>query len=154
MKALVVYDTFFGNTEEIARAVAAELGAEAIKVDGAGPNSLAGLDLLVVGSPTRGFSASPNTKAFLKGLAPGSLQGVKVAAFDTRITIEDSKSWLLNIMMKLFGWAAPRIAKRLTRSGGTSAAAPEGFAVLDSKGPLKPGEVERAKAWARRLAAS
>jgi len=154
MKALVIYDSFFGNTEEIARAVAAELGAEAIKVDGAGPDSLAGVDLLVVGSPTRAFSASPNTKAFLKGLAPGSLRGVKVAAFDTRITIEDSKSWFLNIMMKLFGWAAKPIAKRLAAKGGVPVAEPEGFAVLDSKGPLKPGEVERAKAWARRLAVS
>lgn len=154
MKALVVYDTFFGNTEQIARTIAEALGAEAVKADSVTSEQLAGLDLLVVGSPTRAFSASPHTKAFLKSLAPGALNGVKVTAFDTRITIEDSKSGFLTIMMKLFGWAAKGIAKRLTGKGGVLAAEPEGFAVLDSEGPLKAGELERAAEWGRRLAAS
>ena len=154
MKALVVYDTFFGNTEQIAQAIARALDAEAVKADGVRAEQLAGLDLLVVGSPTRAFRPSPNTSAWLKGLEAGALSGVKVAAFDTRITIEDSKSGFLNIMMKLFGWAAKPIAKRLVSKGGTLTAEPEGFAVLDSKGPLKDGEVERAEAWARGLASA
>lgn len=54
--------------------------------------------------------------------------------------------------MKLFGWAAKPIAGRLTRAGGTLVAEPEGFVVLDSEGPLKEGEVERAAAWGRTLA--
>ncbi len=154
MKALVVYDTFFGNTEQIARAIGDGLSAEAVKVDSVTPQQLAGLDLLVVGSPTRAFSSSPNTKAFLKGLASGSLQGVKVASFDTRITLEDSTSGFLNVMMRIFGWAAKPIAKQLKKKGGTLTAEPEGFAVMESKGPLKAGELERAATWGRGLAAA
>lgn len=87
-------------------------------------------------------------------MGAGTLNGVKVAAFDTRIRPEDSTHRFLNVMMKIFGWAAKPIAKQLTKKGGTLTAEPEGFAVLESKGPLKPGEVERAKAWGERLAAS
>ena len=83
MKALVVYDSFFGNTEQIARAVGAAIGnalashaeVQTLRVGDVKAEHLAGLDLLVVGSPTRAFSASPATKAWLKSLAPNSLRG-------------------------------------------------------------------------------
>lgn len=68
MKALVVYDTFFGNTEQVARAIAVGLGAEAVKVDSFTPGQLAGLALLVVGSPTRGFRSSPKDQGLPEGV--------------------------------------------------------------------------------------
>jgi hypothetical protein len=55
--------------------------------------------------------------------------------------------------MKLIGFAAPKIGRQLTSLGGREVASPEGFAVEGKEGPLKTGELERAKAWAGRLQA-
>jgi flavodoxin len=89
MKALVVYDSVYGNTEKIARAIGDALKPQAdvrtLRIGEAKPEHMAGLGLLVVGSPTQGSMTSPAMKAWLKALASSSLRGVKVAAFDTRM---------------------------------------------------------------------
>ncbi len=152
MKALVVYDSVFGNTEKIAQETGAALGAEARRVGEVRPEQLAGLDLLVVGSPTRAFRPTPAMSAWLKGLPTGSLKGAKVAAFDTRMTQEaiDSAVFILKILVKAFGYATGNIAKQLQRAGGELAAA-EGFFVGGTEGPVVEGELERAAAWAKQL---
>ena len=157
MKALVVYDSFFGNTEKIAQAVGDALKSQeevqTLRVGDAKPEHLAGLSLLIVGSPTRAFSASPATKAWLKALAPNSLRGVKVAAFDTRADMNDVNSRALTAFVKLFGYAAEPIAVSLTKRGGTLVVPAEGFFIADKEGPLKAGELERAAAWAQQIVA-
>lgn len=153
MKACIVYDSYFGNTEQVAKTVAAELGAqvELCRAAEVKPGQLAGVDLLVVGSPTRAFRPSDAMKAFLKNLPQGALNGMRVAAFDTRIDAEATKSSFLKFMVSIFGYAAKPIANALKARGGQLALPPEGFIVLDSKGPLKDGELERAAKWAREL---
>jgi len=157
MKALVVYDSFFGNTQQIARAIGDALKSQAevqtLRVGDVKPERLAGLSLLFVGSPTRAFSASPAIKAWLKNLVPNSLKGVKVAAFDTRIAVSDVDSRVFPVFVKLFGYAAEPIGARLTKMGGDQVIPPEGFSVLGSEGPLKDGELERAAAWAQQILA-
>ena len=161
MKALVVYDSFFGNTEQIARAVGDAIGnaltAQAevltLRVGDVKPEHLAGLSLLIVGSPTRAFSASPATKAWLKALAPNSLRSVKVAAFDTRADMNDVNSRALTAFVKLFGYAAEPIANSLTKRGGTLVIPAAGFFIEDKEGPLKAGELERAAAWTQQIMA-
>ena len=152
MKILVVFDSFFGNTEQVARAVGEALAARGevtvTRVSELQAGQLEGLDLLVVGSPTRAFRPSPNTQAFLKGLAPGSLRGVKAAAFDTRIDPADTNSGFLRVMVKLFGYAAEPMAGALRKKGAAPAGTPAGFFVKDSEGPLREGELERAQSWA------
>jgi flavodoxin I len=152
MKALVVYDTFFGNTEQIARAVGNALGSaqevSTLPVGEVQGQQLAGLQLLVVGSPTRGFRPTPKITDFLKGLAGDSLGGVKVAAFDTRIAPGDINSSVLRALVKLGGYAAKPIAERLRKRGGELVVPPEGFAVKGTEGPLAEGELERATQWA------
>jgi hypothetical protein len=54
-------------------------------------------------------------------------------------------------LLRLVGFAAPKIAKSLEKKGGTLVCAGEGFFVTGSKGPLKEGEVERAAAWAKEI---
>lgn len=154
MKELVVYDSVFGNTAEIAQTMAAALGdaARAVKVDAVRPEDLEGVSLLLVGSPTRAFRPTPAITGWLKALPTGSLAGVRVAAFDTRISVEDANSALLRLLVKLFGWAAKPIANRLAKAGGTLAAEPEGFCVAGNEGPLKAGESERAATWAQEVA--
>jgi flavodoxin len=159
MKALVIYDSVFGNTEKIANAIGTAIGAalappdqvQTLQVGHVQPEQLAGLDLLVVGSPTRGFRPTEGLAEFLKRIPTRALQGVRVAAFDTRFSEADQESAGMRFLLKTGGYAAPRIADRLKKSGGVLVAPPEGFIVKDTEGPLKEGELERAAAWARQL---
>jgi flavodoxin I len=142
MKALIVYDSVYGNTEKIARAIAEAITPSGeVKVLGAGeanPSELESTDLLIVGSPTHGGRPTPPVQDFLNK-AP-KLQGINVAAFDTR-----SQAKLVGV----FGYAAGRIARNLEKKDGNLIASPEGFFVTSTKGPLKEGELERAADWAK-----
>ena len=80
------------------------------------------------------------------------MKGVKVAAFDTRIAKEDAKNPVLRFMINIFGYAAKPIFDKLVSKGGEPTGEPAGFAVLDTEGPLKDGELDRAAAWAKSLA--
>jgi flavodoxin len=155
MKALVVYDSFFGNTGKIAQAIGDALSpsmqVDVRKVSDITPEWLDGVDLLVVGSPTLAFSPSPGIKSFIKSIPAGGLQGVRVAAFDTRISEDDVKSRALRFLMKLFGYAAEPISKKLRKKAAGIVVVPEGFIVKDTEGPLKEGELVRATTWANRI---
>lgn len=155
MKTLVVYDFVFGNTEQIARAIAAGMGsqadAKALKIGDVTAEHLNGLGLLIVGSPTRGFRATPALDTFLKGLPPAALKGVKVAAFDTRIDARMIKPAIARFFVSRGGYAAPKLLKLLVQKGGAQAVPPEGFFVLESEGPLRDGELDRAAGWGARL---
>jgi len=142
MKALIVYDSVYGNTEKIARAIAEAITPSGeVKVLGVGeanPSELASIDLLIVGSPTHAGRPTPAVQDLLNKVP--KLQGINVAAFDTRITTK---------LVRVFGYAAGRIANNLKRKGGTLIASPVGFFVTGNKGPLKEGELERAAGWAK-----
>jgi flavodoxin len=154
MKALVVYDSAFGNTEKIAQAIGEALGAEALRPGDVKPDHLEGLDLLLVGSPTQKFTALPSITRFLKSLPNGVLDGTKVAAFDTRFPQSQvDEVGILAFFARLFGYAAEPIGKRLEKKGGNLIVAPEPFFVSDTEGPLLDGELDRAKDWARQIAA-
>jgi flavodoxin len=155
MKALVVYDSAYGNTAQIAQVIGETLGTQGevavCRVDAVEPNQLAETDILVVGSPTQGFRPTAAMTNFLKGVAAQSLQGVQVVAFDTRISTSDIKSPLFRLIIDWGGYAAKRIAQQLERSGGELIMPPEGFFVEGKEGPLKAGESERAAEWAKRI---
>jgi len=157
MKALIIYDSFFGNTEKIAQAISTALTSqvevEVVRVSQVNPEHLSGLDLLVLGSPTRAFSASPETKKFLASIPTGTLRGVKSAAFDTRIALADVNSWVLDLFVKMFGYAAEPIARQLEKKGALQVSKPVGFFVAGREGPLKEGELERAVEWGKQLLA-
>jgi flavodoxin len=88
MKMLVVYDSVCRNTEKVAQTMAASLDTSALPVGEVTPEMLSGLNLWVVGSPTRGFRPTEDIAKLLKGLPKNQLAGVKVAAFDTRILLD------------------------------------------------------------------
>jgi flavodoxin len=144
MNALVIFDTRFGNTERIARAIGeglrptAEVEVRPFAEVDAIP---AGLDLLVIGGPTHAHGIDPALKSFLDGIPSGSVAGVAAAAFDTRY----------HVPTLISGSAARGIAKRLTHKGAELVAAPESFFVEHSEGPLAEGEEVRAESWARQL---
>ena len=153
MKALVVYDSVYGNTEKVAQAMAAALECEASRVAAVTTEQLASLDVLLVGSPTQAFQPLKPVKAFLKGIPAGKLNGIKVAAFDTRMDVKQVNNAVLTTLAKFFGYAAEPIGKQLVKKGGTEAVPPAGFIVEGSEGPLKEGELERATAWAQQILA-
>ena len=164
MRALVVYESMFGNTEEVARAVSEGLAQE-LEVDlhgvGDAPAAISTfIDLIVFGGPTHAFSLSrANTRAdavrqgapadratvglreWLAGLHKGPHSEI-VATFDTRV----------DRVRHLPGSAAKKAA-RLAHALGYSPVAHESFYVADTAGPLLPGELERARDWGRGLAA-
>jgi len=149
MKALVVYDSVYGNTEEIAKAIAEALTPSGeVKLLRAGevnPSELDSLDLLVVGAPTQGGRATPAIREFLNQVSKPAIKGINVAAFDTRFSTK---------LVGIFGYAAGRIAGSLKKKGGTLIVPPEGFFVKGTEGPLKEGELERAAGWAKGIASA
>jgi len=151
MKIRIIYDSFFGNTEKIAQAIHRSLGtaedAVISRVNQTAPGDLAGVQLLIVGSPTRAFRPTKAITGFLDKIPDSGLKGMKVAAFDTRIAVADVHSRLLNILVRFFGYAAKPIAGKLMKKGGELITPSEGFFVKGSEGPLKEGEEERAGLW-------
>ena len=163
-RALIIVESYFGNTRAIAEAVAAGLldgGAEAqvVDVDQAPSTLPAGLDLLVLGAPThnRGLpTATSRAKACEQKGTRGSSHGIgewlgstalpaslNISAFDTVI----SRGWLS-------GSAAKAIAKTLQRRQGQRTVSVRSFVVTASKGPLATGQETDAHSWGRELAAS
>jgi flavodoxin len=157
MRTLVMYDSLHGNTKTIAQAIGEAMAGEVkvLHVDDVKPSALGAYDLLVVGAPTYGFRPSNPMRDFLKGIPRGSLQGVRVAAFDTRATEEElhSHGFVLSTLVNVFGYAAEPIGNKLESKGGEPVIAPEGFYVEGTEGPLTEGELERAADWARQILA-
>ena len=161
MKALILYDSEFGNTEKVALAIHAALGAlegvsvHAVRAGDARPDQFEGLNLLIAGAPTQRFRTTPAMDSLLKSLPAGSLKGVRVAAFDTRLTMEEiNQTPVLAFFVKLFGpnaYAARFIANQLKKKGGQWTGSQEGFYVEGMKGPLVSGELERAVGWGKQI---
>ncbi len=143
MRSLVVYDSEFGNTAQLAEAIAAVLResgpVEVGPVGRIGTEWLDEVDLLVVGGPTQAHGVSPAMRTWLAALAGHDLAGVPVLAFDTRFR---KATWLT-------GSAARRIAARLRAAGAAPLGDPVSFFVMGREGPLEPGEIDRAVAWVR-----
>ncbi|WP_392542215.1 flavodoxin family protein [Oryzobacter telluris] len=161
-RALVVYESFWGNTERVARAVADGI-AEVMSVDvrevGAAPSGVEGVDLLVVGGPTHAFSMTrPSTRhdaleqgGTVRHPEAGLREWVDalpeapqtwVAAFDTRVSR----------VRRLPGSAAHAADRRLHRHGMPRAAPPESFWVAGTSGPLEAHELDRARSWGHTVA--
>ncbi len=151
MKIIIIYDSVFGNTREIALAIYQEVSknhqAEMQAVNEANPELIAFAEYLIVGSPTRGFRPTAAISGFIKSLPKGSLSGKTVAAFDTRVKLDDIQSKALRFMVKTGGYAAKSIIVQLVKKGGTPMGEPEGFYVKGEEGPLYEGETERVKQW-------
>jgi hypothetical protein len=163
MKALVIYESMFGNTERVARAIADGL-AERYEVTLADVSTMPlalGADLLVIGGPTHAFGMSrPSTRASATqqgAIRPQAvdvgireyldcsplLPGLPAAAFDTRI----NKPFVP-------GSAAHRAQRRLRRLGCRIVQPAQSFLVTGTAGPLEAQEEQNARRWAADLAAT
>jgi hypothetical protein len=163
MRALVVHESMFGNTEAVARAIGEGLTSGGVAVDVVAvrdaPTKLAGIDLLVVGGPTHAFGMSRESTradAEAKGADPAAAEAigvrewieelepapdVVVAAFDTRVR-----------RPRVPGSAARSLRKHLRARGFKAVDPPTDFWVDGMEGPTHPGEVDRARQWGADLA--
>jgi hypothetical protein len=171
MRAVVVYESMYGNTHVVADHIAEGLGGSMeVSVLPVGPQASAAVataDFLVVGGPTHvhGMSSStsrkgavadlekhpeltldpdaegPGLRDWFRDLEPSS--GTRAAAFDTRIDAPPA----------LTGRASKGIARRLRHHGFTLVEEPESF-LVDKESELEPGEADRARGWGESLASA
>jgi len=149
MRALVVYDSHFGYTEKIARAIAAAFPPTAevdvVHVGDPGSHLLHGYDPVIVGGPTEGHTMTMAMRQWLERLGSETLVGVGVAAFDTRV------GW----PKLLSGSAAGVIAPHLERAGGHLLAEPESFIVHGKENPDPDAAVlEHVATWVKQILAA
>jgi hypothetical protein len=166
MTALVVHESHWGNTRQVAQAIADGLvdsdcrSVHVVDVAEAPSPLPDGVDLVVLGGPTHAFSMSrPATRrdAHDRGAEPGHEgRGIRewlatlptgdpscaVATFDTRA----------EQVRRLPGSAARAAGRFVSHHRLGTMVATESFYVADSPGPLVDGELERARAWGRALA--
>jgi flavodoxin len=171
MRAVVVYESMYGNTHLVADAIGAGLrplgDVAVVPAEQADASMLAGADLVVVGGPTHAHGMSKaETRRTAIDLAeqPGSdlvidpdAEGPglrawfdrlgdatgKAAAFDTRF----------HYPAMLTGRASKGITRRLDQHGFAVIAEPESFFVTRDT-VLEPGEQDRARRWGESLAAA
>lgn len=169
MRSIVVYESMFGNTHEVAERIAAnleELGEVRVtatkKIT---PAEVGDVQLLIVGGPTHlhGMTSKasrksaaqtaeedptidlddefggPGLRGWIKDLPDGD--GRFCAAFDTRAHKPEI----------LTGSAARGIARRLRHHGYAELLEHESF-TLDGNGPMTEAELQRAHDWGRALA--
>jgi flavodoxin len=143
MNTLVIYDSLYGNTKEIADTITnvfSRYGQSRLVVASqVTDHDFTGIGLVALGGPTQRHGLSPVIDALLDRTQPEKLSGISAVAFDTRMHFN---SWLS-------GSAADRIAKRLRQYGVDLLLPPESFFVKGAEGPLEQGEQVRAAAWAR-----
>jgi hypothetical protein len=162
MRALVVVESIFGNTRQIADAVAAGLAphmdVSVVDVIDAA-DTVEDVDLLVVGGPTHAFGmtrmqtrkAAADQSGGAVSADPAGLREwlltmrgtpAAVATFDTRMDA-----------FHLPGSAAAGAARKLRKRGLRMLARPSTFRVAGTQGPLRAGELDRAREWGADLAA-
>ncbi|MBK8046333.1 MAG: hypothetical protein IPK16_03900 [Anaerolineales bacterium] len=161
MKAIVVYESHWGNTAAIARAIATGIGADAraLSTSEATGDALVGVELIVAGAPLLGFSLP--TEKMIEGLA--SNPGNPPAPPD--LTQPSMRAWLATLpagtghaaaFETRIWWSPGSAAKAILQQLETLGYRPQGksqrFVVEGKYGPLRAGEVERAQAWGAELA--
>lgn len=160
VKAIVVYESHWGNTGAVARAIAEGIGPEAraMHTDEAVGPAVAGADLVVAGAPVIAFGLSRDATrkqiaGDIKAPTPPDVSHVPLrswldalpaghgweAAFETRI------------------WWSPRgatgtIEAKMKKAGYRPLAKAERFVVAGAYGPMRDGELDRARAWGATLA--
>jgi hypothetical protein len=177
VRALVVVESLFGNTYAVGASVVDGLNgvhpsvtADMARVGDVQSADVAGVDLLVVGVPTHWFGVpSQRTRnqylsesevvasvTRIGTLIDPSAAGVRVRDWLTTLAHVDSgraAAFDTRLARPFSGGAAPRLARRLVRLGYTLTGEPTGFIVTGMEGPLRVGELDRARSWGHNLIA-
>ena len=165
-RALVVYESMFGNTALAAEAIADSLEQHGVSVrrqEAAHASEVIpeDLDLIVIGAPTHAFGlsrpstradavrqgapkekAGPGVREWLSKLHASPRRHTLTAAFDTRAS---KASWVPSA-------AGPSINRLARRAGLHPYGRPLRLLVADTQGPLLEGELDRAAKFGEELA--
>ena len=177
MRVVIVYESLFGNTHEIAEAVRTgiaraqeEAQVICVPVAGADPELVRSADLLVVGGPThmRGMSTGLSRRLGVEGEQKAAAGNGEVPRTEPGAAGPGVRDWLHALPkapkgglatafdtradFRMAGGAARGIVHRLTHHGYELVAEPEGFLIEDTEGPLREGERDRAEEWGAALA--
>jgi len=153
MKTLIVYDSFFGNTEKVANKLYEILSkSQKVKlahVREAQKLPLDSYDLIVVGSPTRYYNPTPAITAFVRELKTLS---VNVAFFDTRLDAEGH--WLMGPMEKIFKFASDTMEVLVRNTKAKQMISSLGVYVTGTEGPIARNAMKDVENWAKLLTAA
>jgi len=138
MRTLVIYDSMFGNTEKVAKALASglneqEAAADCVKTTEVDFDNLRAYEMLVIGGPTHKLGLSESMKTFTKRLKDADVKGKKAFAFDTK---RESR---------FAGSAGKRIEQKMKQRRMHVVKAHASAIVLGREGPLKEGTEEQFK---------
>lgn len=149
MKTLIIYDTAFGHTAEIAFAIADKIkNSETHLANEVEKQQIDEADLIIIGTPTITKQSTLAIQELLE--EKGSLKNKKVAVFDTRYATTEHGIGL-RLLKKTLGSAASKIAEILKSQGANLVIPPEGFIVTDTETDLQNSEIERAQNWAKKI---
>lgn len=162
MRAIVVYESHWGNTAEIARAIAEGIGPEAraLNTDEASASVVAEAELVVAGAPIMAFGLPSDVMVENAGKDPKAPRKADVSHPSLRHWLEalpPSHAAAASFETKLRwspGGATGAIDERFQRAGFRTIVKGEKFWVSTPYGPLREGEAERARAWGSELAAT
>lgn len=164
MRAVVVYESTYGNTRHVAEAIAEGLGESAtvdvVPVSSAGDINFSDLDLLVVGAPT-------HVHDNLRGNGDAGTSGGDDLVLEPGVTVSGIREWLTSqrgakgraatFDTRIEGTtvitepASQRLADLFSDSQFDLVAGPESF-LVDDGARLQPGEEDRARQWGNTLA--
>ena len=162
MQAIVVYESHWGNTEAVARAIAEGIGtgARALTTDEATADVVTGADLVVAGAPVIAFSlpragAATQLEGDTKAPRPADVSHPMLRTWLDALPA--GRGWFAAFETRI--WWSPRgatgtIESRFAKAGYRRKGKAERFIVGGAYGPLREGELERARAWGATLAAS
>ncbi|MFF5986515.1 flavodoxin domain-containing protein [Prauserella flavalba] len=169
MKAVVVFESMFGNTESVARAVAEGLRrhgsvvVDVVNVDDAQRAPGDDVQLVVAGGPTHAFGLSrKRTRESAKQQATGALVTRRTGLREWLDALPGARpsAWAAAFATKaakprwLPGSAAKAAAKRLRGKGYRLITRPKDFTVEGTGGPLSEGQLARAREWGAELGAT
>ncbi|MCU1580669.1 MAG: hypothetical protein QOD27_1537 [Microbacteriaceae bacterium] len=169
MKALVVYESMFGNTRRVAESIAIGMSEYAdvtvLNINRVNPDKLVDLDLLVVGAPTHAHTIS--TSASRKEAERQSTQPARRLRLERDASGMGVREWIesipaatglcaafdtrADVLKLLSGAASTTIDKRLRRKGLRAVMDPESF-LVSIQGELNPDESTHAQEWGATVA--
>ncbi len=146
-KAIVVYDSRYGNTKIVAESIAegiktaGEIETDLSFVEDFDVRGIPACDILVIGAPNHYSRPSKIMKGFVKDLEGLELGGKRVAAFDTCLRKQEGKA---------FGW----IEKKISKMFPTAQILSPGLSILvgGTKGPILEGELPKCEEFGRKIA--
>jgi flavodoxin I len=147
MKALIVYDSLYGNTQEAAQAIADSLrnngvSTACVQIGHFTDNALLNCDMLILGSPTHYWNPTKQMNDFLKQLSR------------LRLNIRYASCFCTKLNNSMSGSAASKMGISLRKLRFTMVIKPLDLFVKSVKGPLQQGELQTSQRYAEAIAKS